>query len=277
MATKRKSSATKKSTDKKPTINEEVTTSTVKTASVTKKPITNLINPAPNYKLVAMVLAAELIGTFLLATAYITSQGQPLYILFALVGIVLIIGTISGAHVNPAVTIGAWITKKISGKRAIGYIIAQFLGAALALIVLGAFVGGAEQPSAEAALYGQTAPTLFTASEITKGKEWYLLFSEIVGTLILGLAFASVFYKKKNKLSAAFTIGLGVFIALLISYTCAAYVNGTAILNPAVALSLSALAASLWPLFIYIVGPIIGGILGFALYNLIQIKETTKN
>lgn len=276
MATKSKSSATRKLMAKKPNSNAKTVTSTVKVASTTKKSVTKLFKPSSSRTAFMAALVAEFIGTFLLATAYITSQGQPLYILFALVGIVLFIGTISGAHVNPAVTISAWITKKVRLPRAVGYIVAQFLGALLALVILGAFVGGAEQPSTEAALYGQAAPSLFAASDIVAGKEWYLFFSEVIGTLILGFAVASVFSKKKDRISTAFTIGLGVFVALLISYTCASYVGGTAILNPAVALSLDALVFTPWPLAIYVAGPIIGGLFGFLLHNLIRVKESVK-
>jgi glycerol uptake facilitator-like aquaporin len=275
MATK-KSSATRKSMAKKPNTNEKVTTSTIKVVSNTKQSVTKMLNLSSSRTAFIAALVAEFIGTFLLAAAYITSQGQPLYVLFALVGIVLFVGTISGAHVNPAVTISAWITKRIKMARAIGYIVAQFLGAALALVILGAFIGGAEQPSTEAALYGQAAPSLFAAADIVSGKEWFLFFSEVIGTLILGFAVASVFSKKKDKISTAFTIGLGMFVALLISYTCASYVGGTAILNPAVALSLDALAFLPWPLAIYVAGPIIGGLFGFLLHNLIKVEEPTK-
>lgn len=279
MATKKASSSKRKSAAKNKSADNQKTTTKISTVSATtagKKLTKTFSLPSDKTSLVA-ALVAEFIGTFLLAASYIAGQGQPLYILFALVGIVLFIGAISGAHVNPAVTIGAWVTKKIKAVRALSYIVVQFLGAAMALIVLGAFVGGAEEVSAEAALYGQTAASLFAASALPEGKEWYVFFSEILGTLVLGFAFASVFSKRKDRTSSAFTIGLGLFVALLIAYTGSAYVGGTAILNPAVALSLDALSWQVWPLAVYILGPILGGVIGFVLYNIIGTKNNNKD
>lgn len=277
MATKKASSSVRKLTSKKSAMDKETKhqESTVKVVPAASKSgstgIGSVLGKAP----FIVALVAELVGTFLLASAYIASQGQPLYILFAVIGIVLFIGTISGAHINPAVTIGSLITRKIKAGRALGYLIAQFLGAALALIVLGAFVGGAAEVSAEAALYGQTAASLFSAEALTEGKEWYVFFSEALGTLIIGFAFASALSKRQGSIKSAATIGLGVFVALMIAYTAASYVGATAILNPAVALSLSALSWQVWPLAIYILAPVIGGVLGFAFFEILKSKGQT--
>ena len=85
-------------------------------------------------------VALEFIGTFLLAAGIIISQGQPIGVMFILMSIVLIAGGISGAHVNPLITIGAWATRRINTIKAIFYIIAQVLGAMVAFMLLNAFV-----------------------------------------------------------------------------------------------------------------------------------------
>ena len=46
------------------------------------------------------------------------------------------IGKISGAHVNPIVTMGFWLVGKLTGRTAIGYVIAQFCGALLGCLPL---------------------------------------------------------------------------------------------------------------------------------------------
>lgn len=46
------------------------------------------------------------------------------------------IGSISGAHINPAVSIAFWVSKRFSGKEVLPYIISQFLGAILASLTL---------------------------------------------------------------------------------------------------------------------------------------------
>jgi aquaporin Z len=193
-----------------------------------------------------------------------------LIIMFAIAGVVLLVGGFSGAHLNPAMTVGALVTRKIGAWRAVGYIVAQFLGALAALGLLTIFVHGANQPEASAQLYGQAAPTVFAANPITAGKEWYLFFSELVGTAILGFAVATALRAGKDRVSAALTVGFGIFVGLLFAATAASYVGGSAIINPAVAASLDAIKWSVWPLAIYVLAPVIGGVVGFVLNDVMR-------
>lgn len=264
MATKKAASSVKKSTAKKPT-----RTSTVK-AVVATKPTSIFSSPLKGMPFAA-VLVAEFVGTFLFAASIIAGQGQPIIILFALAGIVLLVGALSGAHLNPAITIGAWVTRKISGLRALGYIIAQFVGALAALGILNAFIGGAAQPSA-----GYAAASLYQAAAIPAGKEWYIFFAELVGTAILGLVIATALRTRADRLGSAFTAGLGIFVALLFTASAAAYVGGTAIINPAVALSLQALKWEMWPLAVYVLAPIVGAVIGFILHDILQVENDKK-
>lgn len=254
--------------------------STVKTASVqavsSNRPswLSRLpLNRAP----FVGALVAEFIGTFLLAGAVIAGQGQPIIVLFALAGIVLLVGAMSGAHLNPAVTIGAWATKRITGIRVLGYIVAQILGAALAYAVLQAFVNGAAPVSAEAQAYGQAAASLFQANVLPEGKEWYVFFAELLGVTVLGFAYANALREKRDHLAAAFTVGLGIFVALLLSASAAAYVGGSSIVNPAVALSLGALKWELWPIAVYVLAPVLGGVVGFILYEVVRVESDGGN
>lgn len=218
-------------------------------------------------------LVAEFIGAFLLAGAFIAGQGQPIIVLFAIVGIVLLVGGLSGAHLNPAITIGALATRKITATRALGYIVAQFLGAGLAFAVLNAFVQGAAPVTAQAQAYGQAAAALFQANALPAGKEWYVFFAELLGATIFGFAVANALREKKDRIAAAFTVGLGVFVALLLAASATAFVGGSSIINPAVALSLGALKFELWPLAVYIFAPLIGGVIGFFLHDILQVES----
>jgi aquaporin Z len=213
---------------------------------------------------------AEFVGTFLLATVAVTQQNQPIALLFALLGIVLVVGGVSGAHLNPIATVGAWVTGKIRSPRAIAYLVAQVLGAMLALVVLNAFIGQAAEVTRQAAQMGQSTPTLFKAAAIPAGKEWTLLLAELLGTVILGLAYASALRVVRDKVAASLTIGAGYFLALVIAGTVATYVSASVILNPATAISLQALNfSSVWPVAVYVVTSLVGGVLGFALYDLL--------
>jgi len=213
-------------------------------------------------------LGAELIGTFLLAAVFIVGQGQPLYTLFAVVGIILFVGTVSGSYINPALTVAAWITRRISWIRAVGYIVFEIIGALLALVVLNAFVSGAASSATTGA-----ATTIFEAAKLTAGKEWFVFFSELLGTAIIGFALANGLRNAQERLTSAFTVGFGVFIALMISFIAASYVGATAILNPAVAFSLQALSWSVWPIAVYILAPIVGGAVGFFLNDLLKGRQ----
>ena len=279
MATKKAASTNKKAPVKASTSSAAKTTvKTVKTVSVSASASqtglsSHIVTSLRSAKLMR-ALAAEFIGTFLLAGVIIAGQGQPIFVLFALVGIVLLIGAISGAHVNPAITIGAWATRRIGWLRAVGYILVQFLGAAVAYLAFNAFIGGAAAVSEQQQMYGQAAPTLFAAADIANlaGKEWYIFFSELLGASILGFAVASA-TRTLDRLTGAFTIGLGIFVALMITVTVSGYVAGTAILNPAVALSLQAFDQNLWSYAVYALAPVIGGVVGFIVHDLVRTKE----
>jgi len=218
-------------------------------------------------------LGAEFIGTFLLASVVIAGQGQPIFILFALVGIILLVGSVSGAHVNPAITIGALVTRRIGWFRALGYIIVQVLGAGLAFVTLSAFLKGAAPVGEEAALFGQAAPALFAASEAVAyaGKEWYVFFAELLGTGLLAFAIANVLREKKDRVAAAFTGGLGIFIALMVAISAVSYVGvSAAAINPAVAVALQAYSwETIWPFAIYAIAPVVGGIVGFIIHDVV--------
>ena len=274
MATKKATSTNKKAPVKKTSTSSSVAKTTVKTISATapaKAGLSAHLENSISSKTLWRALAAEFIGTFLLASIIIAGQGQPIFVLFGLVGIVLLIGAVSGAHVNPAMTIGAWATRRIGWLRAVAYIVVQLLGAAVAYFALNAFIGGAAEVSAQAQAYGQAAPTLYAAVDIAKigGKEWFLFFSELLGTAILAFALAAAI-RNRDRLTGAFTYGLGIFIALMITITIAGYVSGSAILNPAVALSLQAYQPVVWAYVVYALAPIIGGVLGFILHDLIR-------
>lgn len=279
MATKKASSTKKKAPMKKASTTSLVAKTTVKTvpASAPKAGLSAHLESSLQSVKLWRALAAEFIGTFLLASVVIAGQGQPIFVLFALIGIVLLIGGISGAHVNPAITVGAWVTRRIGWLRAVGYILVQILGAAAAFFVFSAFIGGAIAPSEQEQMYGKAAATLFAAIDLTTiaGKEWYVFFAELLGTAILGFAMATAL-SLRDRLSAAITYGTGIFIALMVTITVGGYVSASTILNPAVALSLQAYVPLIWSYAVYALAPIIGGVLGFIIYDLLRGRNVTK-
>jgi glycerol uptake facilitator-like aquaporin len=221
-------------------------------------------------------LIAEIVGVFLLTVVVLATQASPLYVMFGVLGISLAVYAFSGAHINPLITVGAWATRRISSVRAVFYLIAQVLGALLGYVVLSAFLKGAPEVSAEAAQYGQTAPELWKLVAMVEGKEWFLVLSEFVGASVIGLFFARALKYKKSVFTFGATAATGVFIALLLVMTTTSYLYsgqpGGFALNPALAVALQAFGGDAhlgWALLTYAAAPLVGGVLGFLVNDLI--------
>jgi len=291
MATKKSASTAKKSTAKK---SSSAAAKTKSTKTVKKPTTTTVVKTAPtppptaarkrfNFSRAPLLAAsmAEFIGTFLLAAIVLVTGNTSILILFALITIVLAIGAISGAHVNPAITIGAWVTRRIKATRAISYIIAQVLGAVLALVVVNGFVMGAPEPAVDQQqAFGQqpaASAQVFKISEILADKEWYFLAAELIGTAIFAFGVASTTLER-NRMAAAFTVGGSLFLGLTITgYLTGAITGivaqggiGPAVLNPAAAAAVQGISWSVWPIAVYALAPVIGGVLGFALRDLLR-------
>ncbi len=276
MATKKTAASTRKTT-KKPATSVKKTTkvTTVKatsSAATAGKSTRFTLTRSP---LLASSLA-ELIGVFLLASVVIITSGQPLFIMFALISILLILGGTTGAHLNPVLTIGALATRRVSLARAASYIGAQVLGGLLALVVLNGFISAAPEVTQQAQQLGQTAPSLFTPQAITEGKEWVVLAAELLGAVIFSFGAAAA-WRSRNAVVRTATVGGSIYVALFIASTAASYVGTSAILNPAVAASLQVFKQiELWPVIIYAVTPLVGGVLGFALNDLLRASDTEQ-
>lgn len=278
MATKKAASATKKSTAKKSATSKQTSTKVTTVRAVESSPVAHVAASETRRSKLSFsrrpllaALIAEFIGTFVFAGTVIAGQGQPILVFFALTGVVLAFGVLSGAYVNPALTVAAWVTRRMSAVRALTYIVAQLLGAMLALVVLNAYVGNAAAPAAND-LYSSTAQ-LFKAAALPEGKEWLILLAEVIGTLIFGFAVANATREKTERTAAAFTVGLGVFGGLMVAGSAAAMLGGSAILNPAVAVALQVNFANVWNIAIYALGTSLGAVLGFGLFDLLRNVE----
>jgi aquaporin Z len=151
------------------------------------------------------------------------------------------IGKISGAHINPAVTLGFWILGKINGTHAATYMVAQFAGAVLGAIPL--LLWGAMGKSIE---YGAALPGPLYGI-------WIALTGEIITTfaLIIGL-----FVFLGHKRLSAWTPLLFPFLYAIMVYF-EAPISGTST-NPARTLGPAVISDHWHGWWIYIVGPITG-------------------
>ncbi len=148
------------------------------------------------------------------------------------------IGHLSGTHINPAITIGAWSIKKISNKDAIAYIVAQFFGSAIAII------------TATACSIEFTKLTLSNNSLV-------IGFAELLGTAFFAFGVASALYSRTPKDIAGMIIGFSLFFGIAISTLLGA--NG--IINPAVAFGVKSFD------LIYVLAPVLGAVAGMQAYK----------
>ncbi len=165
-------------------------------------------------------------------------------------------GHLSGAHINPAVTVAFTLTRHFPPRDAVVYVIAQCLGA-----VCGALLLLAVWPDKPASL-GATLPLAGTASISTGGALVY----EMVMTAFLMFVIMAV-ATDTRAVGAAAAIAIGGTVALGAIF--GGPVTGAS-MNPARSLG-PALAAGEWGSFwIYVLGPIVGAALGAAVYQLVR-------
>jgi len=81
----------------------------------------------------SLALIAEFFGTFLLVLTVIATSGNAYWIGAALAVIVLLIGKISGAHVNPAISVTMFVKGALSRTELLSYVAVQVLGGVASL------------------------------------------------------------------------------------------------------------------------------------------------
>lgn len=211
----------------------------------------------------AQRVIAEAVGTFCLVFAgagavmvnaksdgALTLVGVGIVFGLIIMAMVYAIGHVSGAHINSAITIAFAVARHLPARLAVYYVIAQLIGATLAGLLLRAIFGNI-------ASVGATLPS---------GSDWDALLLEIVITFILMFVVMAVATDTKAVGDAA-AIAIGGAIAL--GVILAGPISGGS-MNPARSLG-PAIASWDWTAqWIYIVGPIVGAILGALAYVLIR-------
>lgn len=199
-------------------------------------------------------LVAEFLGTGILTTLVLSVQrstiGVPFFVAMAagltVALMVFALGSISGAHLNPAITIGLWTVRKISTLNAVLYVAVQLLGAWAAYYLYTYFVNSSLQP-----IGGH-----FTGR---------VLVAEAVGTAIFSFGWAAAIYQRFTTAVTASVVGLSYMVGIV-----AASAAAIGLVNPALALGVRA-----WVWGTYVLGPVLGAVVGVNLYNLL-FSETSS-
>ncbi len=197
-------------------------------------------------------VVSEFLGTGVLTMLVLSVQrstiGVPFFVA-AIAGLTIFIMMFalidaSGANFNPALTIALWTARKASTARALFYIGAQLLGGWAAYYLYTFLVG---------------SKLTFIGGHYTAR----ILVAEAFGTAIFGFAFAAVAHRNYTKSTKAAVAGLAFMIAMV-----AASTASIGLVNPALALGVRA-----WVWGTYVLGPVLGAVIGVNLYNLFFVNN----
>jgi aquaporin Z len=206
-----------------------------------------------------MVLVLMGCGSAVIAGSYIGYLGIAFAFGLAVVAMVYAIGSVSGCHINPAITISMLVARKISGKDAAFYIVMQCVGAVIgAGILYGIMLGN---PSYSLALDGLGANTYSTFS----------LASAFIAELVFTFIFVLVVHGSTHERVPKGFAGLSIGLTLVLVHIVCIPITGTSV-NPARSLgpALFVGGLALDQLWLFIVAPIIGGILAALVWKLFK-------
>jgi aquaporin NIP len=174
-------------------------------------------------------------------------------LVFGLVIMVMVYATghLSGAHINPAVTVAFTLTRHFPARDAVAYVAAQLAGAVTGALLLLAIW------TAQPAALGATVPSVGTGSA--------LVYEIVLTAFLMFVIMAVATDTRAVGAAAAIAIGGTVGLDALFGGT----VTGAS-MNPARSFG-PALAAGEWKSFwIYVVGPVLGALLGALAYQLVR-------
>ena len=222
--------------------------------------------------------SAEFIGTFwlvlggcgsaVLAATFpgvgIGLVGVSLAFGLTVLTIVYALGHISGAHLNPAVSVGLWISGRFNARELVPYIVAQVLGgiAAAAVLYIIATGNGSEIGGFAANGYGEHSPG------------GYSLLAALVCEVVMTFMFLLVIIGATDERAPKGFAGLAIGLALTLIHLISIPVTNTSV-NPARSIS-QAIFVGDWAisqLWLFILAPIVGAALAGIVYKLVFQKK----
>lgn len=170
----------------------------------------------------------------------------------AVAAMVYALGYISGCHINPAVTVACWVTRRMDTNLAVFYILAQLVGASVAGFALKTIY-----PQAVASVH---LGTTFLGQGVPLARG--VLMEFVITFLLVFTIFATAIDRRGSKQFAGLCIGSAILFGVLIG---GAVTGGS--MNPARTFGPAIASGFFNDHFVYWVGPIVGGIAAALLYE----------
>jgi aquaporin Z len=188
-----------------------------------------------------------------------------------LLSLAYVLGPISGCHVNPAVTLGAWLSGRIPLTEAAGYWVAQFAGGILgALLLWGTF----------------SCSPLYSRSETGLGANGYGAASHIhinVGgafltEVMLTALFVFAVLGATSRIANAATAGIVIGFSLTVVHLIGIPITGTSV-NPARSLGPALIVGgtALSQVWLFIVAPLVGGAVAAGLHRVLYPEPPVRS
>jgi len=212
----------------------------------------------------------------------IDPNGRVLLISIALgagvIGMIYAFGDVSGAHFNPAVTIGMWLTGRTKSRDVVPYVVAQVLGGLLAVGLLAAVAHGST--SLWNAVTGANGPALASQGYSGNGAPYTMALGsifllEVTFTFFLVLV---ILFATRSDSFAKNLAPLGIGLTLIMTNLVAIPLDGASV-NPARSFAPAVISGIVnysnngWALqqnWLFWVAPILGGILAAAVERVMR-------
>src|SRR5262245_12056843 len=207
---------------------------------------------------------AELIGTFTLtfigagAGALAGGNGAGIVGVALAHGVVLMTiiyawGAVSGAHVNPAVTLGLAVAGKVDWGKAVAYWIAQFIGAAIAGCLLAWLIGASSEATGLGATVGSLTPYAGNTAAGASALKVIVLEAVLTFLLLISIFGSAVMNRNGNM------FGIAIGLTLTSDILMGGALTGAS-MNPARTFGPALATGHFEYLWMYIVGPCLGAI-----------------
>lgn len=225
---------------------------------------------------------AECLGTFVLtffgcgsaviAGAALGTLGIAFAFGLSIVAMAFVIGGVSGCHINPAVSLGLFLDKRLSAKDLIGYWVAQFIGGFIAAAALYGIVVTTDLGSVLTTGLGCNG---FGAASTSGIDMVGAIVVEIILTCVFVLVVLGSTANEKTAAYAGIIIGLAlVFVHIMGIPLTGTSVNPARSFGPAAMMAILGSTTAISQVWVFIVAPLVGGALAAGIFAFLKPKAS---